>query len=223
MQKLPVCAQYAVAAFAPVNAGAGTVGESSELSRAIDTLIGSGKPLALVALGESVPVASLPEGNRVSGNVQHGSAVGDRGGEGVVGGDRDSRPSAGHDSGAKRDMAKEYNCRLPTGQQLVLTKNSCTHRALFFHTRRVMFSLPSPGAEVLLLLVVLGAAVYDVRYRRIPNWLSMSGVLAGIAMNTFLYQGWPGLPDCGSRCKAWHWASPSTLCCTRCALWARAT
>jgi prepilin peptidase CpaA len=56
-----------------------------------------------------------------------------------------------------------------------------------------MFSLPAPGAEALLLLVVLGAAVYDVRYRRIPNWLSMSGVLAGLALNTFLYQGWPGL------------------------------
>jgi prepilin peptidase CpaA len=34
--------------------------------------------------------------------------------------------------------------------------------------------------------------VYDVRYRRIPNWLSVSGVLLGIALNTFLYQGWPG-------------------------------
>jgi prepilin peptidase CpaA len=56
-----------------------------------------------------------------------------------------------------------------------------------------MFSLPSPGAEALLLLVVLGAAVYDVRYRRIPNWLSMSGILAGLALNTFLYEGWPGL------------------------------
>jgi len=40
--------------------------------------------------------------------------------------------------------------------------------------------------------VVLGAAVYDVRYRRIPNWISVSGVLLGFALNTFLYQGWPG-------------------------------
>jgi prepilin peptidase CpaA len=56
-----------------------------------------------------------------------------------------------------------------------------------------MFSLPAPGAEALLLLVVLGAAVYDVRYRRIPNWLSMSGVLLGIGLNGFLYQGWPGV------------------------------
>ena len=56
-----------------------------------------------------------------------------------------------------------------------------------------MFSLPPPGAEALLLAVVLGAAVYDVRYRRIPNWLSVGGVLLGLAMNSFLYRGWPGL------------------------------
>jgi prepilin peptidase CpaA len=56
-----------------------------------------------------------------------------------------------------------------------------------------MFSPPPPGAEVLLLIVVLAAAAYDVRYRRIPNWLSLSGVLAGLALNAFLYQGWPGL------------------------------
>ena len=56
-----------------------------------------------------------------------------------------------------------------------------------------MFTLPAPAAEALLLAVVFGAAVYDVRYRRIPNWLSLSGVLLGLALNTFLYQGWPGL------------------------------
>jgi prepilin peptidase CpaA len=56
-----------------------------------------------------------------------------------------------------------------------------------------MFSLPPPGVEALLLAVVLGAAVYDVRYRRIPNWISVTGVLLGLAMNSFLYQGWPGL------------------------------
>ncbi|MBZ5625906.1 MAG: A24 family peptidase [Acidobacteriia bacterium] len=39
--------------------------------------------------------------------------------------------------------------------------------------------------------MVLIAAVYDVRYRRIPNWLTAGGVLIGLAMNTFL-SGWPG-------------------------------
>jgi prepilin peptidase CpaA len=56
-----------------------------------------------------------------------------------------------------------------------------------------MFSLPPPGVEAVLLAVVLGAAVYDIRYRRIPNWLSAGGVLIGLVLNTFLYQGWPGL------------------------------
>lgn len=55
-----------------------------------------------------------------------------------------------------------------------------------------MFSLPPPGVEAVLLAVVLGAAVYDVRYRRIPNWLTVGGVLIGLALNAFLYQGWPG-------------------------------
>lgn len=44
-----------------------------------------------------------------------------------------------------------------------------------------------------MLALVLVAAIYDVRYRRIPNWLNVSGVLLGIALNTFLYQGLPGL------------------------------
>ena len=51
------------------------------------------------------------------------------------------------------------------------------------------FSLPPPGAEALLLAVVLGAAVYDVRYRRIPNWLTAGGVVLGLLLNSFLYQG----------------------------------
>jgi prepilin peptidase CpaA len=42
-------------------------------------------------------------------------------------------------------------------------------------------------------VVILVAAVYDVLYRRIPNWLTIGGVLAGIGLNTFIYQGWPGL------------------------------
>lgn len=58
-----------------------------------------------------------------------------------------------------------------------------------------MFSLtlPPPGILALLLGLVLAAAAYDIPFRRIPNWLTASGVLAGMAMNAFLYQGWPGL------------------------------
>src|SRR5215467_6431570 len=51
------------------------------------------------------------------------------------------------------------------------------------------FSLPPPGSEALLLAIVLAAAVYDVRFRRIPNWLNVTGVVLGLTLNSFLYQG----------------------------------
>jgi beta-N-acetylhexosaminidase len=51
LEKLQACPEYAVAAFPSTNAAAAAAGMSSELSRAIDNLIATGKPLALVALG----------------------------------------------------------------------------------------------------------------------------------------------------------------------------
>ena len=45
---------------------------------------------------------------------------------------------------------------------------------------------------MVLILVVLAAAVYDVRYRRIPNWVSVSGAAIGLVLNSFLYRGLPG-------------------------------
>jgi prepilin peptidase CpaA len=59
-------------------------------------------------------------------------------------------------------------------------------------------TLPPPGVEVILLTLVLAAAVYDVRYRRIPNWITVGGVLIGLALNSFIGRndiapGWPGL------------------------------
>lgn len=53
-------------------------------------------------------------------------------------------------------------------------------------------TLPSPGIEVSLLVVLLAAAVYDVRYRRIPNWVSVGGIALGLLANT-LTHGIPGL------------------------------
>ena len=41
-------------------------------------------------------------------------------------------------------------------------------------------------------LVAMGAGILDWRYRRIPNWLTVSGLVAGIAVNTILFR-WPGL------------------------------
>ena len=46
--------------------------------------------------------------------------------------------------------------------------------------------------EILVLVVVLAAAATDIHRRRIPNWLTLSGVCAGLALNTFL-SGWRGL------------------------------
>ncbi len=42
------------------------------------------------------------------------------------------------------------------------------------------------------MLVAIGAGVFDWRYRRIPNWLTVSGFAAGVVVNTILYR-WPGL------------------------------
>ena len=41
------------------------------------------------------------------------------------------------------------------------------------------------------LLTAICAGVLDWRYRRIPNWLTVSGLIAGIGVNIAL-SGWPG-------------------------------
>ena len=46
--------------------------------------------------------------------------------------------------------------------------------------------------QVMLAILVILAAGFDIRYRRIPNWLVGTGMLWGLAMNLFLF-GWPGL------------------------------
>lgn len=55
------------------------------------------------------------------------------------------------------------------------------------------FSLPPRGVELVLLAIVLAAAIYDVRYRRIPNWLTVTGVVVGIGLNAFLNKAVPGI------------------------------
>ena len=46
-----------------------------------------------------------------------------------------------------------------------------------------LFSAPPEKVLIVLLAVLIGAAVYDIRYRRIPNWLTLAGVLLGFAIN----------------------------------------
>jgi prepilin peptidase CpaA len=46
-----------------------------------------------------------------------------------------------------------------------------------------LFSAPPEKVLMVLLAVLIGASVYDIRYRRIPNWLTLAGVLLGFAIN----------------------------------------
>ena len=45
--------------------------------------------------------------------------------------------------------------------------------------------------QIVLLLMVAVAAVYDIRFRRIPNWLVLTGLVLGLGLNTFWFQ-WRG-------------------------------
>jgi prepilin peptidase CpaA len=46
-------------------------------------------------------------------------------------------------------------------------------------------SYPPIILQVVLAVVAVVAAVYDVRFRRIPNWLTLSGVLLGLLLNSW--------------------------------------
>jgi prepilin peptidase CpaA len=41
--------------------------------------------------------------------------------------------------------------------------------------------------KLILIAIVLVAAIYDLRFRRIPNWLNLTGVILGLSVNTFLF------------------------------------
>jgi beta-N-acetylhexosaminidase len=55
------CPDYAVAAFASVNAYRGTVGLAGELPHALETISAAGKPVALVALGNPYLLRNFPD------------------------------------------------------------------------------------------------------------------------------------------------------------------
>lgn len=51
----------------------------------------------------------------------------------------------------------------------------------------------SPFAiNVVLVALLFVAALYDLHHRPIPNWITIGGVLAGVALNSLIYHGWPG-------------------------------
>lgn len=47
-------------------------------------------------------------------------------------------------------------------------------------------SLPPPATAVLLAILVTFAAYWDIRWRRIPNWLTVTGVALGLVLSWFL-------------------------------------
>jgi prepilin peptidase CpaA len=51
-----------------------------------------------------------------------------------------------------------------------------------------MFSMPTI-LKFVLLAIVLVAGTYDCRFRKIPNWINLSGVVLGLGVNTLLSEG----------------------------------
>ena len=50
----------------------------------------------------------------------------------------------------------------------------------------IHFTRPAFGIEVMLLAAVIIAALTDLRWRRIPNWLTVSMVVVGFLLNTLI-------------------------------------
>jgi prepilin peptidase CpaA len=48
------------------------------------------------------------------------------------------------------------------------------------------------ASQIVLIALVFTAGVYDIKWRRIPNWLVLAGLVLGLALNTFLFE-WAGL------------------------------
>lgn len=42
--------------------------------------------------------------------------------------------------------------------------------------------------QAVLVFIVVTAAIYDLRYRKIPNWLVLVGLVLGFGLNTFLFE-----------------------------------
>jgi prepilin peptidase CpaA len=55
-------------------------------------------------------------------------------------------------------------------------------------------AIVTEGARILPALLAIAAGWTDYRSRRIPNWLTVPGLVLGIATNSWL-RGWPGTKD----------------------------
>ena len=60
LASLPPCDRYVVAAYVTVGAARGSVGLAGELPRAVDSITATGKPVALVAMGNPYLLRSFP-------------------------------------------------------------------------------------------------------------------------------------------------------------------
>lgn len=57
-------------------------------------------------------------------------------------------------------------------------------------TGSISFLLSMPNVlKLVLLSIVLVAGTYDFRFRKIPNWLNLSGIVLGFGVNTLLFAG----------------------------------
>ena len=53
-----------------------------------------------------------------------------------------------------------------------------------------MLTILPPIIQIPLVLLVFAAAIYDIRFRRIPNWLVGTGLLFGFTLNSVWGENW---------------------------------
>jgi prepilin peptidase CpaA len=53
------------------------------------------------------------------------------------------------------------------------------------------------ASQLLLCMIVFPSAVYDYRWRRVPNWATLPGVVLGIALNFWVLDVWVSLEGLG--------------------------